>query len=113
MYGQKFTYTGAPGYSAFANFLDDFSGRSGRVRKTFGASVFHPDQFHQAYFFQDTWLPAPSLSLTVGLRYENFGQVANALRFPAFSGFDPEKFLVPNRVDTDNKDFGPAFGLAL
>ena len=58
------------------------------------------------------WLPAPSLSLTLGLRYENFGQLANALRFPAFSGFDPEDFLKPNRVNTDNNNFGPAFGLA-
>jgi hypothetical protein len=106
------SYTDAPGYSAFANFLDDFSGPSGSAEKDFGANVFHPDQFHQAYFFQDTWLPVPSLSLTMGLRYENFGQVANALRYPAFAGFDPTNFLVPNHVNTDNKDFGPAFGLA-
>ena len=105
-------YTAEPGYSSFANFLDDFSGPSALLRRTFDANFFHPDQFHHAYFFQDTWLPAPSLSLTLGLRYENFGQVANALRFPAFSGFDPEKFWVPNKVDTDNTDFGPAFGLA-
>src|SRR5262249_29628651 len=51
-------------------------------------------------------------SLTLGLRYENFGQVANALRYPAFAGFDPNDFLKPNHVNTDNKDFGPAFGLA-
>src|SRR5262245_62425879 len=102
----------AAGYSAFANFLDDFSGLSGRWRRDFGVTEFHPDQFHQTYFFQDTWLPAPSLSLTLGLRYENFGQVANALRYPAFAGFDPAKFLLPNHVNTDNKDFGPAFGLA-
>jgi Carboxypeptidase regulatory-like domain len=105
-------YTDSPGYSAFANFLDDFSGPSGRWRKNFDANVFHPNQFRQSYFFQDTWLPLPSLSLTLGLRYENFGQVANALRYPAFAGFDPEKFLVPNHVNTDNKDFGPAFGMA-
>jgi outer membrane receptor protein involved in Fe transport len=105
-------YTNAAGYSALANFLDDFSGPSGRVRKDFGATIFHPDQFRQAYFFQDTWLPAPSLSLTLGLRYENFGQPANTLRFPAFAGFDPDDFLKPNRVNTDNNNFGPAFGLA-
>ena len=105
-------YTDAPGYSAFANFLDDFSGPSGQVQKDFGATIFYPDQFHQTYFFQDTWLPVPSLSLTLGLRYENFGQVANALSYPAFAGFDAEKFLLPNHVNTDNKDFGPAFGLA-
>src|SRR5262249_47068955 len=73
------SYPAAPGYSAFANFLDDFSGPSGRWRRDFAATVFHPDQFRHSYFFQDTWLPAPSLSLTLGLRYENFGQVANAL----------------------------------
>jgi hypothetical protein len=38
--------------------------------------------------------------------------MANALRYPAFAGFDAEKFLQPNHVNTDNKDFGPAFGLA-
>src|SRR6266700_4247028 len=48
----------------------------------------------------------------VCIRYENFGQVANALRFPAFSGFNPDDFLKPNHVNTDNKDFGPAVGLA-
>lgn len=30
------TYTAAPGYSAFANFLDDFSGPSGTARRNFG-----------------------------------------------------------------------------
>src|SRR5262249_13452113 len=66
----------------------------------------------QSYFFQDTWKVAPSLTLTLGLRYENFGQVANALRYPAFSGFDPDRFLEPNRVNRDDNNFGPAFGLA-
>jgi len=104
-------YRDAPslGYSAFANFLDDFGNFA---RKDFGATIFHPNQFRQAYFFQDVWLPAPSLSLTLGLRYENFGQVANALRYPAFAGFNPDDFLKPNRVNTDNNNFGPAFGLA-
>jgi Carboxypeptidase regulatory-like domain len=107
-------YSDAPnsGYSAFANFLDDFSGPSALARKDFGATIFHPDQFRQTYFFQDVWLPAPSMSLTLGLRYENFGQLANALRFPAFAGFNPDDFLKPNRVNTDNNNFGPAFGLA-
>jgi len=105
-------YDNSPGYSALANFLDDFSGSSGRIRKTLGASIFHPNVFRHSYFFQDTWKTMPSLTLTLGLRYENFGQVANALRYPAFTGFDPDLFFKPNHVNTDDKDFGPAFGLA-
>src|SRR4029453_1256070 len=100
------------GYSAFANYLDDFSGAGTIVLKDFGTTLFHPNQFRQTYFFQDMWLPAASLSLTLGLRYENFGQVANNLPSPAFAGFDPNDFLKPNRVNTDNNNFGPAFGLA-
>src|SRR5262245_47036180 len=114
VYLGSLTYLDTPGlgYSAFANFLDDFSGGESMARKDFGATLFHPNQFRHTYFFQDLWLPAPSLSLTLGLRYENFGQVANALRFPAFAGFDPNDFFKPNRVNTDNNNFGPAFGLA-
>ena len=105
------TYTAAPGYSAFANFLDDYSGPSGAARRNFGNPVYYPDSFRQSYFFQDTWRAKPSLTLNLGLRYENFGQPANALRFPAFAGFDPTEFLVPNKVNPDNRDFGPAVGL--
>jgi carboxypeptidase family protein len=105
-------YRPSPGYSAFANFLDDFSGQPGRIRRTIGATTFHPSDFRQSYFFQDSWKTTPSLTLTLGMRYENFGQPANALRYPAFTGFDPDLFFRPNHVNTDNKDFGPAFGLA-
>ena len=41
------SFTNAVGYSAFANFLDDFSGANGSALKDFGATVFHPDQFHK------------------------------------------------------------------
>ncbi|MBV8841652.1 MAG: TonB-dependent receptor [Bryobacterales bacterium] len=100
------------GYSAFANFLDDYSGPSGGINRVFGAKILHPDQLRQTYFFQDNWKVTPSLALTLGLRYENFGQFANSLPYPAFTGFDPAQFLFRKEVDHDNKDFGPAFGLA-
>jgi len=107
-------YRNAPleGYSGFANFLDDYSGPTARIQRTIGAEVFHPNQFRQTYFLQDTWKATPALTLTLGLRYENFGQVANAVRYPAFAGFDPARFLEPNKVNRDDNDFGPAFGLA-
>ena len=54
----------------------------------------------------------PSLNIVLGLRYENFGQPANTLTYPAFAGFDPDEFTRPNRVNLDNNNFGPAVGLA-
>ena len=105
-------FTNAVGYSAFANFLDDFSGPSAANNRVFGAPVLHPNQIHQSYFFQDNWKVTPTLSLTMGLRYENFGQAANVLTYPAFTGFDPSQFLVRHEVKPDNNNFGPAFGLA-
>jgi hypothetical protein len=108
------SFTNAPnvGYSAFANFLDDFSGPSATTNRIFGAKVFHPDQFRQTYFFQDNWKMTPNLALTLGLRYENFGQFANALPYPAFAGFDPGQLLARRQVNQDNNGLGPAFGLA-
>jgi outer membrane receptor protein involved in Fe transport len=100
------------GYSAFANFLDDFSGPSASTNRVFGATPFHPDELRQSYFFQDNWKMTPTLSLTLGLRYENSSQPANSLSYPAFPGFDPSQFLVRHEVHRDNLDFGPAFGLA-
>jgi hypothetical protein len=108
----SFTNSNSLSYSAFANFLDDFSGPSGVINMVFAAPGFYPNQLHQTYFFQDNWKATPTLALTMGLRYENFGQYANTLAYPAFSGFDPSQFLVRHEVHPDNKDFGPAFGLA-
>jgi hypothetical protein len=107
-------YTNAvsPAYSAFANYLDDYSGPSGISSRVFGEPVFYPNLFRQSYFFQDAWKLKPSFTLTLGLRYENYGSPANVFKYPAFSGFDPSKFLEPNNVNTDNNNFGPSFGFA-
>jgi hypothetical protein len=107
-----FTNASALGYSAFANFLDNFSGPSATNNRVFGAPVLHPNQFRQSYFFQDNWKVTPTLAVTLGLRYENFGQAANVLTYPAFSGFDPAQFLVRHDVNPDRNNLGPAFGLA-
>jgi hypothetical protein len=73
-------YAAATGYSAFANFLDDFSGPSGRIRKAFGETVIHPDQFRHIYFFQDTWLPTPSLAcLRTGLERQDHSKAPGVL----------------------------------
>jgi outer membrane receptor protein involved in Fe transport len=110
--GGNVAFLPSPGYSAFANFLDDFSGQSASITRVFGAALFHPDELRQNYFFQDNWKATPEFTLTLGLRYEHSGQPANSMPYPAFAGFDPSQFLVRHEVHSDNKDFGPAFGLA-
>jgi hypothetical protein len=37
---------------------------------------------------------------------------SNSLPYPGFTGFDPTQFLARREVYSDNRDFGPAFGLA-
>jgi hypothetical protein len=110
----SFTYTNVgTTYSGFVNFLEDFSGPSGASTKNFGDPVYRPNLLRHSYFFQDTWKMRPSFSLTLGIRYENFGQPANsAFRFPAYAGPDPAQFTVPNRVNPDNNNFGPSIGFA-
>jgi hypothetical protein len=110
----SFSFTNqAGGFSALANYIDNFSGPSGTANINFGSPEYDPSLFRQSYYFQDTWRATTSLTLTMGLRYENFGQPANqAFRFPAFAGFDPANFLVPNKVNPDNNNFGPLLGLA-
>ena len=109
----SYTYRNSTNYTGFANFLDDFSGPSGSTNRVFGEPVYYPNLFRHSYFFQDTWRVSPALTMTLGLRYENFGQPANsAFDFPAFAGFDPANFLVPNKVKSDNNNFGPSVGFA-
>jgi outer membrane receptor protein involved in Fe transport len=105
-------------FSAFANFVDDFGG-SGSANRTFGSARYYPELVRQAYFIQDRWKATPALTLTLGLRYENFGVPFNTLRTPAFTGLfniDPVTFTgpfnQPNSIPHDNNNFAPSFGIA-
>ncbi len=101
------------GFTGLANYVDNFSGPSGSAGKNIGTPGYNPSLFRQSYFVQDTWKTTQNLTLTLGVRYENFGQPANnAFQFPAFAGFDPAAFLVPNKVKKDNNNFGPIVGFA-
>jgi Carboxypeptidase regulatory-like domain/TonB dependent receptor/TonB-dependent Receptor Plug Domain len=109
----SFTFNAGGGFTALGNFIDNFSGGSGSANINIGSPIYRPNLFRQSYFLQDTWKTTQNLTLTLGLRYENFGQPANsAFDFPAFAGFDPALFLVPNEVEPDNNNFGPVVGVA-
>jgi hypothetical protein len=117
-----FDYRSSSGFTGFANFVDDFGGNgpsTGSVIRDFGSPAYYPELFRQAYFFQDRWRVNQSLTLTLGLRYENFGRPFDAIRTPAYTGLfnvDPVTlsgpYTQPNRVKSDNNNFAPAIGIA-
>jgi len=60
-------------------------------------------EFDQFYFAQDDWRVRNNLTISYGLRYENFGQPINSVH-------DINKSAP--FVNTDNKDFAPRLGFA-
>jgi hypothetical protein len=108
-------------FSSFANFLDDFGG-AGAASRDFGSPVYYPELFRQAYFIQDRWQMRDNVTLTLGLRWEDFGTPANSLRTPAYAGLFnvtvdratgrwTAPMTEPNRTDRDLNNFAPNFGL--
>jgi outer membrane receptor protein involved in Fe transport len=113
------TYRSGGGFTALGNFIDNFAGSGGGTQRDFGSPRYYPFLLRQAYFAQDRWHVNDSLTLTLGLRYENFGNAINGLQTAAFTGLfnvNPVTFTgpfsQPNDVDDDNNNFAPTFGLA-
>ncbi|MEJ7604737.1 MAG: TonB-dependent receptor [Bryobacteraceae bacterium] len=104
-------------FSPFANFLDDFGG-AGSASRDFGDPAFYPELFRQAYFAQDRWQVTSGLTVTLGVRYEDFGSPMNSLRTPAYAGLfniDTRTFTgpysEPNKVKRDRNNFAPTVGI--
>src|SRR4030095_6216790 len=113
------TYRSAGGFTALGNYIENFAGSGGGTQRDFGSPRYYPILFRQAYFAQDRWRVSESLTLSLGLRYENFGNAINTLRTAAFTGLfnvNPVTltgpFSEPNDVENDNNNFAPTFGLA-
>jgi hypothetical protein len=107
-------------YSGFANFIDDFGGTSGTASRDFGSPVYYPSLLRQQYFITDRWRFSNDLTITLGLRYENFGVPINSLKYVAFGGLfnvSPTSpyngpWNTPSTVSPDNNNFGPSVGVA-
>jgi hypothetical protein len=112
-------YNASEEFTSFANFVDDLSGSAGSANRTFGSPLYYPELFRQAYFVQDRWRMNEALTLTLGLRYENFGNPINSISTAAFTGLfnvDPVTFegpySQPSKVAADNNNFAPTIGIA-
>lgn len=113
------TYSASNNFSSLANFVDDFGGASGSINRVFGDPTYNPTLHRIAVFGQDRWKVTNDLTLTMGLRYENFGTPFNTLRTPAYTGLfnvNPATrtgaFSQPNQVKKDNNNFAPSVGIA-
>jgi hypothetical protein len=107
-----FNFQASGGFTGFANYIDNLSGFRSTANKNFGDPVYRPNLNRTSLFFQDTWKVSQELTLTLGLRYEDFGQPANAaFGFPAIN-LDPTTFLIPNQVARDRNNLGPVVGFA-
>jgi hypothetical protein len=98
--------------TGLANFIDDYAGPSGAASILFGSGRYHPNLFAKSGYLQDTYKASSNLTITAGLRYENFGQPANSFKYPAFVGFGDTDITSTQKVDRDNNNFGPSVGFA-
>src|SRR2546427_188292 len=71
------------GFTSLGNYIDDFTGAGGQVNKVFGSPVVRPFSTTYAPYVQDAWRIRPNFTLNLGLRYEYWGLLENALQFPA------------------------------
>ena len=124
------TYNSGGGYSSLGNFIDDQTGQGvGPISKSFGNPIFNSSATMLAPYIQDTWRIRNNLALTMGLRYEYWGALANSLPFPAFNtsagvglpnATDPSFATDQATFDSlfsfkqvpDKRNFAPRLGLA-
>lgn len=107
------------GFSSFANWVDGFAGSGGSVQRTFGSAAYYPDMNRMALFISDRWRMTTDLTLTLGGRYEYFGQPMNSVSKAAWAGLfnvDPVTFTgpfsQPSKVAKDTNNFSPSLGIA-
>lgn len=123
-------YNFGGGYSSLGNFIDDQTGQDpGTISRGFGNPNLNSGATMFAPYLEDTWRIKNNLTLSMGLRYEYWGALANGLAFPAFNinsgvglpnATDPSFATNPAAFDSlfsfkqvpDKRNFAPRLGLA-
>ncbi len=123
-------YNSGGGYSSLGNFIDNFTGQNpGFISKGFGNPNLNSGATMFAPYIEDTWRIENNLTLSMGLRYEYWGALANGLAYPAFNlnagvglpnATSPSFATNPAAFDSlfsfkqipDKRNFAPRLGLA-
>jgi hypothetical protein len=109
-YGSE-SYTAGGGFTALANYIDDFSGGTSTMSKNFGSPIARPELVSQSYFAQDTWKVRSNFTLDYGLRWEYSGAPFNVIGLPALA-MNNTGFNQYEKQKGDWEDFGPRFGFS-
>lgn len=124
-----YNFDSTDGYTSLGDFILDQTGQDpGTISKGFGNPNLNTGANMFALYAEDTWRIENNLTLTAGLRYEYWGAMANALRFPSFNvgvgiglpiadasySTDLTKFesLFTSKQLPDKANFAPRLGLA-
>jgi outer membrane receptor protein involved in Fe transport len=102
------------GYSALADYLDDYSGAGSSSPESanidFGNPTARPNIWTQNYYIQDSYQLFPNLEIDAGLRYEYNGTPFNYLGYPAIDLNNPAAFPQTTKQVGDKNNFGPRLG---
>lgn len=93
--------------SGFQNFVDNVPAVAFQQFPNFGGrggATLPLREFGQAYFFEDDFRWFEQLTVSLGVRYENYGQPVNHI-----ADLNPN---FTTRIKTDNLDFAPRVGFA-
>jgi hypothetical protein len=106
--------------TSLANFILDRTGKNpGTLSKGFGNPNVNSSVTMYAPYIEDIWRVKDNLTLNVGLRYEYWGAIANALQYPTLNlalGFGVPGATFPGLFATpqvaDRRNFAPRVSFA-
>ena len=101
-----FDFKGTFGFNSLQDYMNNVANT---FTQAFSAQDYNAPQWQMGFFAQDDWRVRPSLTLNLGVRYEN-----STVPLGFFGTTDPAiaATLVPGPVKRDNNNWAPVIGFA-